>query len=333
MRGLLVLMVVLEASAQSSQQHARHWRNYLNGLLAQLAQEEPHRDLRHELWKDMFSHRVRSFLVGEQAKALGEVASVPGRDFNYRNDDDYDDDDDDPNPGDDGVVNLGGRGMPNDDRLTEAWRNHIGHVLLARPAFVKRRRASTSYSSAEVFSPYNRRTTRRTTKMISTSSSDSPHMHRFLDIINAHGARHLREPAPPLQCRCSDRENEAGNGSSLLAQLVTSSTTREPPLLLVVPGLMVAPRGGPFAIVRGIEGPANASDTRPPPIAVIGGVSSPTPTWPPMPTGKLHRHRLRFVLLLVAFLLVLSSLMAYYVRSFLSKYRREYEIIRNAQFL
>ncbi|KAL3193363.1 hypothetical protein MRX96_017595 [Rhipicephalus microplus] len=165
MRGLLVLMVVLEASAQSSQQHARHWRNYLNGLLAQLAQEEPHRDLRHELWKDMFSHRVRSFLVGEQAKALGEVASL-----------------------------------------------------------------------------------------ISTSSSDSPHMHRFLDIINAHGARHLREPAPPLQCRCSDRENEAGNGSSLLAQLVTSSTTREPPLLLVVPGLMVAPRGGPFAIVRGVEG-------------------------------------------------------------------------------
>ncbi|KAH8032093.1 hypothetical protein HPB51_023077 [Rhipicephalus microplus] len=312
MRGLLVLMVVLEASAQSSQQHARHWRNYLNGLLAQLAQEEPHRDLRHELWKDMFSHRVRSFL----------------------NDDDYDDDDDDPNPGDDGVVNLGGRGMPNDDRLTEAWRNHIGHVLLARPAFVKRRRASTSYSSAEVFSPYNRRTTRRTTKqLISTSSSDSPHMHRFLDIINAHGARHLREPAPPLQCRCSDREKEAGNGSSLLAQLVTSSVTREPPLLLVVPGLMVAPRGGPFAIVRGVEGPANASDARPSPIAVIGGVSSPTPTWPPMPTGKLHRHRLRFVLLLVAFLLVLSSLMAYYVRSFLSKYRREYEIIRNAQFL
>ncbi|KAL1476544.1 hypothetical protein MTO96_036414 [Rhipicephalus appendiculatus] len=223
--------------------------------------------------------------------------------------------------------------MPNDDRLTEAWRNHIGHVLLARPQFVRRRFASTYRSAVEVFSPYSRHTTRRTTKLLSTSSSDSSPMHRFLDIINAHGARHLREPAPPLQCRCWGRENETENGSSLLAQLVTSSTTREPPLLLVVPGVMVAPNGGPFAIVRGVEATTNSSEARQPPMAVVGGVASPTPTWPPMPTGKLHRRRLRFVFLLVAFLLVLSSLMAYYVRSFLSKYRREYEIIRNAQFL
>lgn len=331
MLGLLVLLLAFAASAKESEAaHARHWRNYLNSLLVQLAQEPPQPDLRHELWKDMFSHRVRSFLVGDQYESQGGLAARTGPDYSYG---------DDENPGGEGVVDFAGRGMPNDDRLNEAWRQHVGDVLLARPALVQRHwhstRTSPSTSAVEVFSPYNRRTTKRTTtKLLNSNSSYSPHMHRFLDVINAHGAaRHLREPAPqtPQFCRCSARENETGNGSSLHDQAMTSITTRQPPLLLVVPGLMVAPRGGPFAIVREIEA-TNISDVQQPP-NVAHGAASPSPPWPEMPKGKLHRRRLRFVLLLVTLLFVLSSLVAYYVRSFLARYRREYEIIRNAQFL
>nr|XP_054918350.1 uncharacterized protein LOC129380669 isoform X2 [Dermacentor andersoni] len=335
MRVVLILLLALAARAHESEAHARHWRNYLNGLLVQLAQEPPQPDQRHELWKEMFSHRVRSFLVGDQYEGLGALSAATGRDYGYG---------DDENPGggggEGGVVGFAGRGMPDDDRLiNEAWRQHVGDVLLAGPALVQRHRHSTRTSpsrpAVEVFSPYNRRTTRRTTKLLNPGSSYSPHMHRFLDIINAHGARHLREPAPqaPPLCRCSNRENETGNGSSLLAKAMTSSpTTRQPPLLLVVPGLMVAPRDGPFAIVREVDA-ANASDLQRPPNAARGGAASPSSPWPPMPTGKLHRRRLRSVLLLVAFVLLLSSLAAYYVRSFLARYSREYEIIRNAQFL
>ncbi|XP_065290930.1 uncharacterized protein [Dermacentor albipictus] len=185
MRGVLILLLALVARAQEGEAHARHWRNYLNGLLVQLAQEPPQPDQRHELWKEMFSHRVRSFLVGDQYESLGALAAATGRDYGYG---------DDENPGGGGgegggVVGFAGRGMPVDERLiNDAWRQHVGDVLLAGPAIVQRHRHSTRTSpsrpAVEVFSPYDRRTTGRTTQLLNPGSSYSPHMHRFLDILN-----------------------------------------------------------------------------------------------------------------------------------------------------
>ncbi|XP_077492942.1 uncharacterized protein LOC144104033 [Amblyomma americanum] len=319
MQHLLVLTLALVATGMESESHARHWRNYLNGILAQLAQGSPKPDQRHELWKQLLSGRVRSFLVGGDDDLTGETDVGAGEDYYH--------------------FNYGGElplkldnGVPNGDQLSDAWRKQVADTLLAPPVLVQRHRHTTSAASpVEAFSPYRHPTTRRTTKVLSTISTESPHLGQFLDIVNAHGARHLHEPSPqaPLICRCSPGKNGSSNGSSdvVVAKLMTSAkTTREPPLLLVVPGLMVVPRDGPFAVVLENKG-TNASG--PPPQSAL----TPSSTSTPMQAAKLRRHRLRFVLLLVAFVVALSASLAYRMRSYLAKYKREYEIISTAQFI
>ncbi|KAK8769264.1 hypothetical protein V5799_014271 [Amblyomma americanum] len=113
-----------------------------------------------------------------------------------------------------------------------------------------------------------------------------------------------------------------------MAELTTTSTTtsRQPPLLLVVPGLLMAPRDGPFAVVL-----ENRTTTER--FSGLQLASNAVSTSVPMPTVTLKRRRLRFVLLLVIFVLTISASLAYYMRPYLEKYKREYEIIRSAQFL
>ncbi|KAK8782031.1 hypothetical protein V5799_016628 [Amblyomma americanum] len=247
----------------------------------------------------MLSGRVRSFLVGEDEDLAGQlgVAAENYEDLYYGGETPLKFDD----------------GLQNGDRLSAAWRKQMADTLLARPALVQRRRSSTRVTSAvEVFAPYRHPITRQTTKAPNTSSSESPHLRRFLDILNAHGARHLREPPPqaPMLCRCSPMQNESGNGTSdTIAELTTTSatTSRQPPLLLVVPVLLVAPRDGPLAVV--LENRTTTERFSVPKLA-----SNAVSTSVPMPTATLKRRRLRFVLLLVIFVLTISASLAYYMR-------------------
>ncbi|XP_077492258.1 uncharacterized protein LOC144103406 [Amblyomma americanum] len=121
-----------------------------------LALESPKPDQRHELWKQMLSGRVRSFLVGEDKDLAGQlgVAADNYEDLYYGGETPLKFDD----------------GLQNGDRLSAAWRKQMADTLLARPALVQRRRSSTRVTSAvEVFAPYRHPITRQTTKAPITS--------------------------------------------------------------------------------------------------------------------------------------------------------------------
>ncbi|XP_077529142.1 uncharacterized protein LOC144141462 [Haemaphysalis longicornis] len=320
-RGIAVVIIFSCAeSVPVADAHAIHWRNYLSRLLTLLDEEPPKHDTRYEIWKNLVAGRVRSFLVEDPTyKAVPRAA----REYKYNW------------ATEGGVLVEADDSLWNSDRLSSDWRMHLGQALMQRPGVSRRQyhRIATPQvaNTADVPMQWRHPNPLPTNKVqLQGRTTTTLYPRPLIELISTQRVLPVRDP-PVLHCRCRAEGNEsATNSSNAFDIVVPQRTTTQAPLLLVVPGLMVAPHDTPLAIIHGSPSEkrltTQVAQRLLSPAAAANASAGYAPKW------ALRMRRFRFVILLVLVALLISSLLAVYMRSYLAKYRREYEIIKAAQF-